>query len=148
MGPKCKMPFDRSLIGNQQMRKLRRLLPSCSRFHQLTCKISNENEIMDLLAQLINNILSRKTCQLDALWAPNISIGQYLQCLKPTLKSLQTSSSNNPMSDFQQVSSLRISTQQFLRQFVSDFPNLEMASFRYDPEVPNTSLCPRIFGTN
>jgi hypothetical protein len=96
---------------------------------------------MDLLAQLINNILSRKTCQLDTLWAPNISIGQYLQCLKPTLKSLQTSSSNNSMSDFKQVSCLRISTQQYLRQFASDFPSLEMASFRYDREVGYALLC-------
>ena len=91
---------------------------------------------MDLLAQLINNILSRKTCQLDALWAPNISIGQYLQCLKPTLKTLQTSSYINHMPNLKQVRCLRISTQQFLRQFANtDFPSLEMVSFRYDPEV-------------
>lgn len=129
------MAFDRSLLENQQIRTLRRLLPSCSRFRQLTCKIANEKEIMDLLAQFINNILSRKICQIDELWAPNISIGQYLQCLKPTLTSLQTSASHFVMSEFKQISSLRTSTQQFLRQFASDFPSLEMASFRYDREV-------------
>lgn len=129
------MSFDRSLLENQQIRTLRRLLPSCSRFRKLTCQIANEKEIMDLLAQFINNILSRKMCQIDELWAPNISIGQYLQCLKPTLTSLQTSASHFVLSEFKQISSLRTSTQQFLRQFASAFPSLEMASFRYDREV-------------
>lgn len=129
------MPLGLSLRVNQHIRKLRRSLPPCNQFHQLTCKIYNENETTDLLAQLINNILSRKTSQLDVLWVPNISITQYLHCLVPNAKSLQTAACVDSFSDFKEVSSLRTPMQQFLRKHAFDFPLLETVSFRYEPEV-------------
>lgn len=130
-----KVSLDKSLKVNQQLRKLRRLLPSCNTFHQLTCKVCNENETVDLLAPFINNILSRKPFQLEVLWVPNLSIGQYLSYLRPSVKALQTVAYVDSMSSYGQISCLRTHMQQFLRKFASDFPQLEMISFRYDPEV-------------
>lgn len=135
IGPDCTMPLALSLRVIQRIRNLRRSFPPCNRFHQLTCRIYNQSETTDLLVQLVNNILSRKPNQLDVLWAPNISIKQYLHCLVPSAKSLQTTACADSFSDFKEVTSLKTSMQQFLRRYASDFPLLETISFRYEPEV-------------
>ena len=131
----CKVPLYQSLKVNQQLRSLRRLLPSCNMLRQLTCKIYNEKETPDLFAPFINNILSRKSFQLEILWVPNLSIGQYINCLKPSAKALQTIAFADSIYSFDQLSHLRTHMQQFLRKSASNFPQLEMISFRYDPEV-------------
>lgn len=135
------MSFSESLKTGHIFGNLRRLLPPCEELHQLTCKIYNQYETADLFSHLLNSLVGRKQGQFHVLWAPNVSVNQYITCLHPRMTALQTSGgAADAILDYQEISCLRTQMQHFLQNFSIKLDHLQLVSCCYDPEVSRSAF--------